>query len=477
MKHWFIAAVLGLLAGVAAAQQVADDPVAIIGSSVITENEVARIASGRPDAYPDLPPEERRPRIRDTLIAEYLIDYHYGRETGLLAQPVLDALNDARRQVLFQFYAQSQFTPPEITEADIAEFARKNPALFKDRRGFRYAQVIVAEGQAAARADMRARAEAALDRPDPDLAALDALAARARDPGLEVRLDTNWAPSEALPGELRDRLDAMVRTDRRLDIRTRDARVSLLALYEAVALPVRPGALRAQIKQRLVAQAYQAHRATLIDRLAAQVLDSGGDGASAADAGDKGNDAAPEITPPPRGTVVWSNQANLPRNVRLVALFGAGLFGALAAFALWTWLRQVLLQYPLIVRRSLSVPIHQWRGTGMVITVIGFLGLSVSLANAVSVALRTLGDGTTLVLLGGGATIAIAMAVTWHIQQRRAVQRAIGEMEQDYTDEAMARDRAILQFGSGRLLIAVVVLLVLYGAALALLLDVPPGLS
>ena len=79
--------------------QRSSDPVAIIGFSVISDEEVERIAAGRPLAYVNLPADERRARITDMLVAEYLIDYYYGRDTQQLSPQVFDALNDARRQV------------------------------------------------------------------------------------------------------------------------------------------------------------------------------------------------------------------------------------------------------------------------------------------------------------------------------------------------------------------------------------------
>jgi hypothetical protein len=44
-------------------QQPSSDHIAIIGSSVISEEEVERIAAGRPRAYADLSVDERRAQI------------------------------------------------------------------------------------------------------------------------------------------------------------------------------------------------------------------------------------------------------------------------------------------------------------------------------------------------------------------------------------------------------------------------------
>ncbi len=479
------ALILGLIAVIAgpltAQPEGESDPVAIIGSSVITEDEVARIAAGRPDAHADLPPEERRARIRDTLVAEYLIDYYYGRETGLLSRPVLDALDDARRQVLFQVFAQSQFTPPQITQAEIDAFAEENPALFDDRRSYRYARLALSGGAADRRAEMQARAETILARSAPDLAALESLAAEARDAGLDVALDTAWTPSEALPPTLRDRLAGMARDEARLDTREAGGSVSVLRLYDAQPLPTTPDTLRERIDQRLVAQAYQAHRAALIDQLAQQVLAPGDStdetGPGMAEAPVAEGTGAERITPPPRGTVVWSAEPALPREVRLAALFLAALSGTGAGFAAVAWAGRVRAQYPLVVRNSPFVPVLKKRGPATVLAGVMLAALLAGAVPALPVALRTLGNGTTLVLLAAGAAIAAAMMVVWRIRARRTLELSISEVREVHSDQEMADDIARLRQGSGGVLAAALTLLILYAAALVLVLDIPPGLS
>ena len=479
------ALVFGLIAVIAAplsAQPEGEsEPVAIIGSSVITEAEIARIAAGRPDAYADLPPEQRRARIRDTLIAEYVVDYYYGRETGLLSRPVLDALDDARRQVLFQFLAQSKFTPPEITQAEIDTFAEENPAMFGDRRSYRYARLTLVGGGADLRADMQARAEAMLARPAPDLAALQSLAAEARDAGLDVALDTAWTPSEALPPALRARLAGMAREQARLDTREEGASVSLLRLYAVQPLPIPPDALRERIEQRLVAQAYRAHREALIDQLARQVLapDDSTDeavsemAATSVTAGTGGE----RITPPPRGTVVWSAEPALPREVRLAALFVAALTGVGTGVAAVAWVIRVRAQYPLVMRRRLFVTTLQKRGTATILAGLILIALLAGAVLTVPAALRTLGDGTTLVLFAAGAAMAAAIATAWRVRTRRTLDQAIAEAREAHSETEMADDTARLQQGSGRVLAVALGLLVVYAAALVLVLDIPPGLS
>ena len=394
---------------------------------------------------------------------------------------MLDALDDARRQVLFQFFAQSRFTPPQITEAEVAAFAEENPALFDDRRSYRYARLVLSGGGADRRAEIQARAAEILARPAPDLAALEALAAEARDLGLDVGLDTAWTPSEALPPALRDRLAGMARDDTRLDTREEGASGSVLRLYAAQALPTAPGLLRDRIEQRLVARAYQAHREALIDQLAQQVLapdDSADetDPASAATPVTAGSGAA-RITPPPRGTVVWSAEPALPREVRLAALFVAALTGVGAGFAAVAWAGRVRAQHPLVARLRLFVPTLQKRGTATILAGLILIALVAGAVLAVPAAVRTLGDGTTLVLLAAGAAIAAAMAAVWRMRARRTLDREITEAREAHSDQEMADDTARLKQGPGGVLAAALTLLILYAAALVLVLDIPPGLS
>ena len=205
-------------------------PIAIIGSSVISVEEVERIAAGRPRAYADLPADERRARITDTLVAEYLIDYYYGRDTQQLSPQVLDALNDARRQVLLQFLAQSRFTPPEITDAEVADFAARNPELFSDRRSYNFAIVTLSGGTVEARQAAQTQLQDMLEEQEVDIAALDQMVSGLQDDGVAAGPNTVWQTSEALGDEVLSRLDEMVQDNRRIDIIQQSDAVSVLLL-------------------------------------------------------------------------------------------------------------------------------------------------------------------------------------------------------------------------------------------------------
>jgi hypothetical protein len=447
-------------------------PVAIIGSSVISEEEVERIAAGRPSAYADLPGDERRARITDTLVAEYVIDYYYGRDTQQLSPQVLDALNDARRQVLLQFFAQSQFTPPEITEADVADFAARNPELFGDRRSYNFAVVTLLGGTDEVRQAAQTRLQDMLEEQEIDIATLDKMVSGLQGDGVTAGLNTVWQTSEALGDDVLSRLDAMVRDNRRIDISQQPDAVSVLLLNSAVPIPADPAMLRGQIEQRLIGEAFNAHREDLIRRTAQTVLNPPKAAEKAETEG-----SALTVAPPPRGSVVWSSRPTLSRPVRLAALFGLGVFGVLSGGFLWLWLRKLWNQYPLLLKKSLLVPTLRKRSTGGVVAVTGAAGLLGGAGVATLMSIRSFGGTTTSLTLAGGIAAALALAGIMHMWSLRAINRAVEEEGDKYADAKTARRMLALKGNPLGRLAAAFGFAVLYGVSLVLLLDGPLRLS
>jgi hypothetical protein len=392
-----------------------------------------------------------------------------------LTQPVLDGLDDARRQVLFQFFAQSQFRPPEITDADVARFAAENPGLFEDRRSYRHAEITIAGGSAEAREAAVAQVEAALGAGAP-VPELDALLAALQGAGLSLGMATAWVPSEVLPEDRRARLDAMAEAGRRVDVAREPERVSVIGLYEALPIPADPARLRARIEQRLVAEAFAAHRDALIAELAQTVLDRPA-GEAAAPAVLVPSEAVREVGMPPRGSVVWSAQPSVPRNIRLAALFAMTVFGALAAVVLWRWMLQAMTQGALARRLRPMVPVLRQRGVAIAVAVFGLLALMISFGALLPVALRTLGDTTTLVICAGGVAIAAGVGLVLRLRERRAFDAALAVRLDEHDDDDKARNLVLLDMPSGRYLVLALALAGLYAGAMALVLDAPPGLS
>ena len=452
--------------------QLSSAPIAIIGSSVIFEEEVERIAAGRPRAYADLPADERRARITDTLVAEYVIDYYYGRDTQRLSPQVLDALNDARRQVLLQFFAQSQFTPPEITDAEVADFAARNPELFGDRRSYNFAIVILSGGTVEARQAAQTELQDMLEQPEIDIAALDQMVSGLQGDGVAATLNTLWQPSEALDGVVLSRLEVMVREKRRIDISQEPDAVSTLLLNSAVQIPADPAMLRGRIEQRLIAEAFDLHREEIIRRMAQLVLDP-----SAVSVENNTKVPAIAVAPPPRGTVVWSSRPTLPRSVRLAALFGLSVFGTLAGYALLMWLRMVWMQYPRVREYWLTVPLLRKRSIGFVTAAIGVLFLLGSVRAAILIAMQSFGGTMASLILTGGVTTSLFAAGIWHLWSIRALNRAVEENEFKYSDAVTARKLLVLKRNPIKALAAACAFALLYGASLTLFLDSPSGLS
>ena len=468
------AVVLGLVPVQAFAQAEPTAPsatIAIIGSSVILDTEIDKIAAGRPSAYADLAAEDRRERIIDAVVAEYVIDYFYGRDLTQLSPLVLDALNDARRQVLLQFYAQSKFVPPEVTETDIADFIARNPALFAGRYSYSFAVVTLSGGTEQARQALQDRVQDIAGLPTGRIAALDGLVAEAQTGGVIASVSTLWQPSEALPEDVLSRLDAMVLDGSRIHITAEPEAVSILLLNSAVPIPANPALLRDRIEQRLVADAFEVHREDLVRRVAQTVLDP-----SAARTENQAPGADLTVDLPPRGEVVWSSRPAVPPTLQLAALFCAGLFGTLAGYLLSTWLRLVFAQYPHVLARDPVVPFLKTRRTAVWVTALTALGLLGSAGAVGPVAVQAVGRDATIWALAGSLMTAIALAAIWHVQRLRAFNDAVAEeVRSDYGSITAARAMLMQKRNSARLLAVAAALVILYSMSLGLLLDGPTG--
>jgi len=469
------AVVLGAAPTLATAQvdqPASSDPIAIIGSSLIYDTDIDRIAAGRPNAYADLPEDDRRQRIMDSVVAEYVIDYFYGRDTTLLSPTVLDALNDARRQVLLQFYAQSKFTPPKITETDVANFIARNPALFADRRSYSFAVVTLSGGTAQARQALQDRVQDIGGLHTGQIAALDGLVSGAQAGGVTATINTVWQPSEALSNDMLTRLESMIHMHRQIDISQEPDAVSILLLNSAVPIPADPAMLRGKIEQRLIGEAFDAYREKLIHRLALTVLDP-----QQAAVEEETEGAAPIVAPPPLGSVVWSSRPTLPRTILVSALFSAYVFGSLAGGLLLFWFRMVSEQYPKLVNWSEFVTPLRRRSTGIIVTSIAAFSLLGSAGLAMTKAIQTLGAITAGLTLGGGLATSLGLGAIWYFWNLRALQRAVEREKHKYDDIAAARYWVPLKRSSANPLVAAFGLAVLYVMSLALFLDGPMGPS
>lgn len=448
--------------------QLSSEPIAIIGTSVILESEVERTSTGRPRAYAELPADERRARIINMLLAEYVIDYFYGRDTTQVSSTVLEAVNDARRQVLLQFYAKSQFTPPAITDEDVEAFTLRNADLFGGRRSYNFAIVTLTGGTAEAREALQVR----FSMPEPEIAALEEMVAVPQNSGVATTLNTVWQPSEALGDAVLLRLNEMVRDNLRTHIIQERDSTSILLLNSAVPIPADPAMLRSRIEQRLTAEAFDVHREKLIRRMAMMVLEPSVDSAE-----DQTEGANMNVTPPPRGSVVWSNRPVLSQNVQLAALFGVGFFGVLAGYFLWLWRAVVSAQYRKIKSHKRTVPFLQKRNTAFAVTAFGALGLLYSLLVVIPIAFQTLGETTTWLLFGTGIAAAVVIANIWSIW-RNIVFRVVEKEDQHSHWNNLEAYRFLLRTSNSlRMLAATASFFVLYSTSYTFLMDGLLGFS
>ena len=462
-------ALLPGLAGALTAQAIDPDEVlAVVGSSRITAGEVDRILAGRRDFLRDLPLEDRRARMLDTLVAEYLVDYFYGRDLSRLSPAVLDSLSDARRQVLFQLFAQSEFRPPEISDAEVRAFVDANRDSFGDRASYRYLDLRMNGGSTVARQSALRQVEALDLASDTLLAEVNDLVAALNGAGLATTVNTIWTTSEVIPADTLAILRPMAADGRRLDSSDDGTTTRVIVLLGATPVPVDPTALRPQIEARLMQQAFETHRAALVAQLSQSVLDARAAAQS---------DAPPlAVQPPPQGTVVWSPSPVLPREIRLAGLFATGFLGALAGYAILTWMRMVADQHRRIGHQGYAIPLLKKRGVAM--TIGGLLGLGVIAAFGfgVWVSSDVFGERATLVLLAGAAVLAGAVAFVWHSRSARSHAAALEQYSEMYSDPDMAESAATLAQSSIWRLVAAIALVLGFAVALAVLLDMPAGL-
>ncbi|MBF9060951.1 hypothetical protein HKCCSP123_17345 [Rhodobacterales bacterium HKCCSP123] len=449
------------------AQDAADEGVlAVIGSSDITADDVSRILVGRPNAFPGLADEERRQRILETLVAEYLIDYFYGQATDQLSPAVLDSLSDARRQVLFQLYAQSRFTPPAITDADVAAFVDENPQLFSERAYYRFIEIELTGGTESERQDALARILQAAQAPDAGVALFNERVSELQQQGLDPSLLTVWASSEALPAATLERLLVLASEGRDIDVQETDTSVRILLLLDVDPVPVTPDELREQIELRILQQAFTDYRETLVRRMAATVL-------ADVPAPDDTGLAPLEVDPPDAGTVVWAPEPTVPPSYRLAAFSASWFFGVIGLYAALSWVALVRRQYPelrseLTFVPSLRRPVPAgFLGGLLALCLVGVLAGITWLGDLV-LGLRAIG-----VFMIGAIVIGCGVCWAWRDQSRRRFLEREAKLLATSSDARRARRRAVLQDAPyPRLLLAVLLLFASVLGAVVLIGDV-----
>lgn len=408
-----------------------------IGDYEITETEVDAMLFGR-RAFRGLSQEERRDRMLRTLIAEYRAYDWYIAENGRLSDTARMSLGDARRQVMFQMFAESRFTPPEVTKGDIDAFVRNNPHLFSQRRAFQSITITISGGTEDARNLIAAKMVETARTSQTPFVDLNGLLPEFTNKEIRVAMLPFWGTSEMIPQETRSLLHEMVDQGQKTEITTDGDALTITVLQTADALPVEPTRFYDDIRNRIIQTAFQKHREEVISVLSQQVLDP-----EKAEA--DGLDENPlAIQSPDAGRAQSAPNLFLPREVRLGAFFAMCALVTLGTLQLVGWRRVVREQAPFLQRAQSHLPILQRPGlatglTGVLLTLgaLLMLGASWSMVSNYSPAFA-------LALLVAGAGSGWFVARIKGRKTQRAKDEMAEEIRDTMTDPEMVKARIAL---------------------------------
>lgn len=254
----------------ALAQDSSDDAtLAVVGRTVVTEADLERAFSSRGRNLSGEPAAARKDLL-DLLVAEFWVDQNFANRVA--DDPLISAaLGEARRQVLFEIFAQSEFdaTPPD--DAEVTAYIVDHPELFADRVIYRFQQVSFEMPFGGGAEDIRDLLQAFVRGPaDSSALAEFSVALLSAD----IALDRNrfWTGGEALAESLRARLQSMSTEGRRIDVVEAEQTIDLVVLFESETEPADPEALRDAIENRILQERYAEHRRSLAQATAAPYL-------------------------------------------------------------------------------------------------------------------------------------------------------------------------------------------------------------
>ncbi len=414
-----------------------NDVVATIGSSVIKGSDVREIIAGRA-AFSELSEDERFDRMLESLVAEFQADYWFGRDLRRLPSEILESLDDARRQILLQVYAQAKFEVPVVTQSALDAYVNEHPHLFSERRSYQYLVVTIRGGDAEARMSTASDVFALAEDNPKALPDLNARLPEWNADEVTVILTPLWGTSEVVDEETRLNLDALRAEGGTVSQANKGDFISGVVLLGSAPLPLDPGALQDQIRQRIVAEAFEAHKQEVITVLAQQVLRPRGIQS------DLFVDNPLAIEPPPPGTVVWSPTNVLSREARLAAFFALSFFAATMVSAVVVWLQMVRRQDTLLRSSLQYVPTLRKKGAAQVAAGAICLGGVAALIAGAWIAIPTYGVKWTLPLMVIGCAIAPWPFVLWSRQSVKFRARAMNKLSEVYSDEETARMNVIL---------------------------------
>lgn len=395
-------------------------PVAIVGERSIYEADVAAILQSRRKTLP-ADPDEARQRALETLVAEIALEAQLDALDAASTADVAAAIADARRQILFEFYAQTQFDARPPTSDEIEAYIAANPAFFGDRSEYRFLRITARprdDGDRTVVADLFGglRDRSAVTEADLDGVALE-LARR----GIPFTRELFWNGGEVLDPVTLGRIAGMQRDDTVIDIaETREA-IDLIRLFETRAAPIDPTFLGAQIEDRVLLDRFGEFRAELVQALAAPHLETAPPREAPAP-----ETPAPAVAPAPeeRTAAPESAPEAEPRFDRAsVGLAGLGVVGALATFGLVSarqWVRSAkayAAELGNTGKRYEPIQFFDRTATALPLSAFALAALVAAVAVAAVLGRAALPAQPAAIFAGGGAILGLLAGII-HVRSR-----------------------------------------------------------
>ena len=247
-----------------------DTPVfGTVGSNTVTLTDVEQrlMRTGGPRAGELL--DEAIERVADEMLAELVVERHLSRLPRF--DPELSArIRLARRQLMMDFYVQTNVERQAPSEEEIDTFIAENPQFFEDRASFWINQFLFELPEE----DERVPFDEALDRlRDGELTTQRILDFQSALLEAEVPFQRQsiWRSSEQISAELLERLETLYASGEMVEMVETDRRGELLLLLQRAADPVDPTVQRQQIVQGFLQRSIAEQRDEMIAELAASI--------------------------------------------------------------------------------------------------------------------------------------------------------------------------------------------------------------
>lgn len=240
-----------------------------VGRTSVTLNDVQQrlMRTGGPRAGELL--SEAIERTADEMLAELVVERQLSRLPRF--DPELSArISLARRQLMMDFYVQTNMERRTPSDDEIDAFIAENPRFFKDRASFWFNQFLFQLPEE----DDRNRFDDALNRlRDGELTTQRILDFQSTllEADIPFQRQSIWRSSEQISAELLDRLETLYASGEMVEMTETDGRGELLLLLQRAADPVDPTVQRQQIVQGFVQRSIAEQRDEMIAELAASV--------------------------------------------------------------------------------------------------------------------------------------------------------------------------------------------------------------